>query len=160
MNLSRVRGFTLTELMIAVTVLAILASIALPSYRGYILRANRTVAKNTASDIVSRQESFKVDRKRYATSLQKLGLGGSTLFLDREGTLATSTSSDAIYQISLQGSPASNSCPPGGSATASGYTVVMVPVNTQAKDTQCATLCQSSVDVRGASGSRTDCWKR
>ena len=160
MSPGRTHGFTLTELMVALAVVAILASIALPSYRGYVWRANRTVAKNTASDIISRQESFKVDRKRYATRLDKLGLAAETLYLDREGNLAASSSSDSIYQLSLQGNPGSSSCPPGGSASLTGYTVVLAPINAQAGDSRCATLCQSSAGLRGASGSADDCWTR
>ncbi len=39
------RGFTLIELMIAVAIVAILASIALPNYREYVARARRAEAQ-------------------------------------------------------------------------------------------------------------------
>lgn len=41
----RTRGFTLIELMITVTVIAILSMIAYPSYQEYIRRSNRAAAK-------------------------------------------------------------------------------------------------------------------
>ncbi len=36
-----VKGFTLIELPIAIAVIAILASIAVPAYQGYVLRAKK-----------------------------------------------------------------------------------------------------------------------
>ncbi|SPE32874.1 putative Prepilin-type N-terminal cleavage/methylation domain-containing protein [Burkholderiales bacterium] len=39
------RGFTLTDLLIAVAIVAILAAIAIPSYSVYIVRAQRAAAK-------------------------------------------------------------------------------------------------------------------
>ncbi len=40
----KAKGFTLVELMITVAVVAILVSLALPAYRAFVLRSNRTAA--------------------------------------------------------------------------------------------------------------------
>jgi type IV pilus assembly protein PilE len=49
MSLQSSRGFTLIELMIAVVVTAILATIAVTSYSSFVLRAHRTEAKTRCS---------------------------------------------------------------------------------------------------------------
>lgn len=157
--MSRPQGFNLIELMVTVAVIGILAAIGLPSYRAYVERGNRAVAKTALSEVLSRQESHYVERKRYATALSALGYGADSLQLDRDGALLAS-SAGAIYTLTLAGNPSSTSCPPGGSATRSGFTVVAQPINAQASDTRCASLCLSSTGVKGASGSADDCWKR
>jgi type IV pilus assembly protein PilE len=45
MNRTRSRGVTLIELLTVVVIVGILAGVALPSYRNYVVRANRTEAK-------------------------------------------------------------------------------------------------------------------
>lgn len=154
------RGFNLIELMVTVAIVAILATIAVPSYRAYVERTNRTVAKSGLVELVSRQESHYVERKRYATTLEDLGLSGDPLYLDREGVLSATRTAGSIYEVSLQGNPANTGCPSGGSPTRGGFTGVAVPINAQASDTRCGTLCLSSAGIKGASGDGDDCWKR
>ena len=60
------QGFTLIELMITVVIVAILASIAVPSYRQYVIRANRVAAKEAMMDIANRQQQFLLAHRSYA----------------------------------------------------------------------------------------------
>ncbi|NAW33275.1 prepilin-type N-terminal cleavage/methylation domain-containing protein [Halomonas alimentaria] len=54
--LYRHKGFTLIELMIAVAVIGILASIAYPSYQRYVQDARRTEAKSALLDVAGAME--------------------------------------------------------------------------------------------------------
>lgn len=53
------RGFTLIELMVTVSILAILGSIALPSYQEYVRRQRLAVAKQEMMVIAGELERFK-----------------------------------------------------------------------------------------------------
>lgn len=148
--------------MIAVVIVAILATIAVPSYREYILRANRTVAKSGLAEVVSRQASYQAETKRYALKFSKLGWSqDNTLYLNREGNLSETQTSDSIYAVTLKGGATSATCPASGSPTATAFTVVATPIGGQADDTKCGAMCLSSVGIKAAAGSdASDCWKR
>lgn len=64
------KGFTLIELMITILVVAILASIAIPSYREYVIRGNRTAAQAAMMEIATQQQQFFVANRAYATEEQ------------------------------------------------------------------------------------------
>jgi type IV pilus assembly protein PilE len=65
---SRERGVTLLELMAVVLIIGILASIAIPSYRTYLLRAQRTDGTSALLRVAAAQEKFYLQNNRYATN--------------------------------------------------------------------------------------------
>src|SRR5687768_2180050 len=58
-------GYTLVELMVVVTILGILATIAVPMYKGYVYRSKSTEAVGFLSEIKQRQESYRADFRQY-----------------------------------------------------------------------------------------------
>jgi len=58
-------GFTLLELMIVVVVVAILAAVALPSYRDYILRSQLAEAHSNLADMATKLELYYQDNRTY-----------------------------------------------------------------------------------------------
>jgi len=60
------KGFTLIELMITIVIVAILASIAIPSYRQYVIRGNRTAAQAVMMELATRQQQYFVANRVYA----------------------------------------------------------------------------------------------
>lgn len=154
-------GFSLMELMIAVAIVAVLAAIAYPSYQSQVLRTKRTAAKTALSTLATEQEQFRGNRKRYASTLSELGYGGSTLYLDTDGNLETSSSGASIYAISLAGYGASTTanCSASGSAGSHSYTLMATPQGSQSSDTDCAKLCLAHTGERGSSaGDPKECW--
>ncbi|MGH8670600.1 MAG: type IV pilin protein [Burkholderiales bacterium] len=61
----RYRGFTLIELMIVVTVVAILAAVAMPAYTDHVRRAKITEATSNLSDLRVKLEQFFQDNRTY-----------------------------------------------------------------------------------------------
>lgn len=59
------RGFTLIELMIAVVVIGILASIAIPSYTDYVKRGKAAEATTTLADLKVKMEQYFQDNRTY-----------------------------------------------------------------------------------------------
>jgi type IV pilus assembly protein PilE len=66
MHRSQAQGFTLIELMVTVAVLAILTSIALPSYSAYVQRSRVPVALDALSSYFTRMEQRYQDVGHYA----------------------------------------------------------------------------------------------
>ena len=106
------RGFTLVELMIAVAIIGILASIAYPAYTSHVLKTHRADAQAQMMDIASRQQQFLMANKEYASKATLEGSGYS---------LPSSVSARYTYDISLVNSPPS-------------FTITFAPRGSQAGD--------------------------
>lgn len=68
----RARGFTLLELIIVLTIITVLLSVAIPSYRAIVIRARESVLKQNLYLMRHQIEEFAADRGRYPQSLQEL----------------------------------------------------------------------------------------
>jgi type IV pilus assembly protein PilE len=136
-------GVTLMELMIVMVVIGMLTAIAVPSYRSYVLRANRADAKTGLMSYAGTLERcFTRDNVYNGASCNALGL--------------PVTVPSGNYQIAVD---AAN----GGIAAAT-YALKAVPLAGQTKDTQCGTFTLDDKNTRGVSGtlnaSPQDCWGR
>lgn len=73
----RASGFTLMEMMIAVAVMAILVTIAYPSYTQYVLKTRRTEALDALYSLQIAQEKWRATNPSYGT-LANLGIAATT----------------------------------------------------------------------------------
>ena len=67
------RGVTLVELLIVIVIIAILGLIAVPSYRQYSMRAQRTEAKTALLRLAANQERFYLQNNTYTNDTVALG---------------------------------------------------------------------------------------
>lgn len=66
------RGFTLVELMIVMTVISILVSIAIPIYQKSVIRAKESVLKNNLFTLRTVIDEYTYDKGKAPQSLQDL----------------------------------------------------------------------------------------
>jgi type IV pilus assembly protein PilE len=95
-------GVTLIELMSVLVILAILASIAIPSYRRYLIRAQRTEATGALLTVQQQQEKFFLQNNRYATGAElstapPAGLGINALTANSNYLITLNTPTTTTY---------------------------------------------------------------
>jgi type IV pilus assembly protein PilE len=142
MNLqNRMRGFTLIELLVTITIIGILAAIAIPSYTAYINRANRSDARGQLLEAAAFMQRAYSQNNAYPNALPS-------------AYQQSPASGAAKYTLSVTN--------PSGTATS--YVLRATRAGTMAGD-ECGDFTLDQAGVRGivsaASGrTPTDCWNR
>lgn len=143
----KVKGFSLVELLIVMVVISILISLAYPSYRAYINRANRADGQASLLDLASRMERYYSDNHTYETA--SIGTGNTT------DVISSANTPEGWYTLAIS------------NANADSYTIIATPTGTQATyDTLCQTLTYNNLGNRGIAtgpggtptGSVEECW--
>lgn len=72
--MNRNKGFSLVELMVVVAIIAILATIAMPSYNDYVKKGHRASAKQYMMDVASKQQQYFMDARSYLAAPNALSI--------------------------------------------------------------------------------------
>lgn len=138
----RVRGFTLIELMVAVTIVGILAAIAYPAYNDSVRKSRRAQAKVDLAELSQRAERWYTANNSYAGFFTKVKDD------NMDYSPRTKPRDQAFYVITRDGA---------ADTAASTFTLTATAQGDQAKDA-CKNLSIDATGKRTTSSSRTDCW--
>jgi len=134
----RQSGFTLLELMLVVAIVGILAAIAIPTYRNYVVRANRSEAKVAVLQTAQALERCYMDSAPFAYNAT-----GCTV-------PATMTLTSGTYRIDVL------------VPNANAFVISAVPQGGQASDTGCGTFRLTAQGTQTVTGTlpAAECWRR
>jgi type IV pilus assembly protein PilE len=137
---SRQHGVTLIELMIVVVIVGILAAIALPGYRQYVIRVTRTDAKKQLLTLAERLERCYTRTSDYRK-------------IDDAGTPCITVGNVPEGTYSVAFGP--------GEPTASTFVLVATPIASQVGDAKCGNFTIDQAGTQGATGTlgATKCWQ-
>ena len=149
MNTRRaMRGVTLMELMVVVTILGVLAAIAIPSYRRYLIRSQRSEAKIALLQLQTAEEKFYLQNNIFTDNIAEASPGGL-------GLLALSETGKYAISVVLAADDNGNDD--------QRYVATAAPAvdGGQADDAECETFTIDERGTRSVTGPKGSqfCWK-
>ncbi len=149
-TLTRSRGYTLTELMITVAVLAIIVAIAVPAYTSQMQKSRRADARNALLDIAGREERFLSVANSYSAVPTDVGYGGAAWPAPPGGLPVFNN----YYVVSVQVPD------PNQPAVPTSFLITATPINAQAGDASCTSFTLNQLGTQGGTGASTPatCW--
>ena len=136
------KGFTLIELIVAVAIVGILASVAYPSYQEYVYKARRSDAYDCLVDASQRQEEFFYNNNTYTTNLGGLGLSAGVVSCGDGGSYTLTAAA-------------------GATGIGNSYLLTATRAGAQIGDSHCGDLTLSNIGVKGnlnGSEPASQCW--
>lgn len=123
----RSAGFTLVELLIAMVIIGVLATVALPAFNDAVRKSRRSDALTSLAAVQQAQERWRSNHAAYATQAQLTLPAIAANDGDPVGLGLSATTSDGYYSVTISGDGPS------------GYMVTAAAVagTSQAKDTGC-----------------------
>ena len=92
-------GFTLIEILIALALVAILTTVAYPSYRDYVVRSSRSAAQTELLELSSVQEKISLNANAYSGDVAAAYNGTATGGLGK----TSGRTDDGKYALALAG---------------------------------------------------------
>jgi type IV pilus assembly protein PilE len=141
------RGVTLIELVIVMIIVGILAAVAIPTYRQYVMRSQRSDAKDALLALATQQEKFYLQCNTYATAIAAATNCGA-------GELqGTAVSKNGWYNLAIVG----------GNATSYTVSATAVAGENQFQDTACRSFSVTDRGIRtatddGGGDNTATCW--
>ena len=96
------RGFTLVELMIVVSIILILISMAAPIYRNAVIRAREAVLGDNLFTMRQLIDEYTMDKQKAPQSLEDLVSGGYIRQVPRDPFTGSNTTWQTVMEDSLQ----------------------------------------------------------
>jgi general secretion pathway protein G len=96
------RGFTLVELMIVVSIILILISMAAPIYRNAVIRAREAVLRDNLFTMRQLIDEYTMDKQKAPQSLDELVSGGYIRKVPRDPFTGSDTTWQTVMEDSLQ----------------------------------------------------------